>query len=109
LELFKEEKIIILISLDILAEVRLVLKRVFGDISDTNRLIRLLSKHAKLIAPKVKIDIVKDDPTDNKLLECAISGRADFIVSGDKKHVLPLKKYKNIPILNPKEFLDTMK
>lgn len=51
-----------------------------------------------------KIDIIKDDPEDNKYLACAIEGEADYIVSGDH-HLLDLGEFKNIKIINPKNFL----
>lgn len=47
----------------------------------------------------------KNDPSDNRILECAITAEADYIVTGDKNHLLPLKRYKNIRILSPSEFL----
>lgn len=42
------------------------------------------------------------------ILECAISGNAEYIVSGDK-HLLNIKKYKNITILNAKDMLKILK
>ena len=44
------------------------------------------------------------DATDNKFIECAIAGRADYIVSGDS-HLLEMKKYGKIPIVTAKEYL----
>jgi len=46
------------------------------------------------------------DPADAKILACAVAGKADVIVTGDKKHLLPLKKYRGIPIVSPAEFLE---
>jgi putative PIN family toxin of toxin-antitoxin system len=45
------------------------------------------------------------DPEDDMVLECAIKADADYIISGDKKHLLPLGQYAGIPILSPPEFL----
>lgn len=45
------------------------------------------------------------DPKDNKFLELAIDGKADYIVTGDKD-LLVLNPFRKIPILSPKEFLD---
>ena len=44
------------------------------------------------------------DPKDNKFLDLAIDGKADYIVSGDKD-LLVLNPFRNIPILNAKDFL----
>ena len=46
------------------------------------------------------------DPADAKILACAVAGKADVIVTGDKKHLLPLKRYREIPIVSPAEFLE---
>lgn len=53
----------------------------------------------------ISLFIVKNDPSDNKILECAITAEADYIVTGDKNHLLPLKRYKNTKIVSPSEFL----
>jgi len=58
-----------------------------------------------LVKPTKKIYRIKGDRSDNAILECAIAGNADYIVSGDKKHVLPLKKFRNIYIVSPADFL----
>jgi putative PIN family toxin of toxin-antitoxin system len=46
------------------------------------------------------------DPADAKILACGVAGKADVIVTGDKKHLLPLKRYRGIPIASPSEFLE---
>ncbi|MDL1959938.1 MAG: putative toxin-antitoxin system toxin component, PIN family [Deltaproteobacteria bacterium] len=51
------------------------------------------------------IDLIEDDPTDNKYLACAYEGEADYIVSGDH-HLLDLEVYEGIEILTAKSFLD---
>ncbi len=51
------------------------------------------------------MDAVKADPTDNRVIECALECQADFIVSGDK-HLLQLKRYAGIPIMSVREFLE---
>ena len=53
----------------------------------------------------IKIEIIKDDPDDNKFIECAVTNKADYIISGDN-HLLNLREYRNIKILSPKEFLN---
>ena len=68
------------------------------------RTIGKLVSIAKMVEPNERLDIVKDDADDNKILECAKSGKVDFIVSNDN-HLLKLKKFDKIPILTPKEFI----
>ena len=58
----------------------------------------------QIVKVNEKISYIKDDPDDDKILECAVSADCDFIISGDK-HLLKLKSYKTIKILNPADFL----
>lgn len=58
-----------------------------------------------LINPKINIDLVKNCPADNKILACAVAAKADYLISGDKKHLMLLKKIKIIPIVSPDQFL----
>lgn len=53
----------------------------------------------------IKLTVIKDDPKDDKFLECAIEAKADFIVSGDH-HLKDLKQFRYIKIVSPTEFLD---
>jgi putative PIN family toxin of toxin-antitoxin system len=57
----------------------------------------------QMVTPKEKVDIIKNDDTDNKIIECAICANAQYIISYDK-HLLKLKKFRNIEIVLPKEF-----
>ena len=59
---------------------------------------------AWVVEGKEPIDIIKDDPTDNKYLACAHEGEADYIVSGDH-HLLDLGTYQEIEIIQAKAFL----
>jgi len=59
---------------------------------------------SQIIKPNERIYAVKEDPDDDKFLECAVEGDAEYLVSRDK-HLLKLKKYKGIEIIKPEEFL----
>ena len=63
---------------------------------------------AKPVIPKAKVNIIKDAPKDNRILECALEVEADYIVSGDKKHLLSLGKFQNIPIISAKQLLEIL-
>jgi putative PIN family toxin of toxin-antitoxin system len=66
-----------------------------------------LESAAELVHPRIAIDLIKDDPDDNRVLECAVAGGADYIVSGDR-HLLRLKAHDSIPILTARQFLDSL-
>lgn len=60
---------------------------------------------AEFVTSVEDIFAVTADPTDNKFLEAAIAGQVDLIVSGDN-HLLSLGTFREIPIINPRRFLD---
>jgi uncharacterized protein len=62
-----------------------------------------LTTFSKSVNPKNRIAVIADDP-DNRILECAIEGTADFIISGDH-HLTNLKNYQGIKIVAPSTFL----
>jgi len=66
----------------------------------------ILSK-AEFVLPEKSIDAVEADPSDNKFIEAAVAGQADYIVSGDK-HLLDLKEFQGISIIAPRIFLDQL-
>ena len=57
-----------------------------------------------LVRPKISIKKIRQDPADNRILECAAEGHVEYVVSGDS-HLLELKQYKAIPIITPSQFL----
>jgi putative PIN family toxin of toxin-antitoxin system len=66
--------------------------------------IRGYAASASLVEPQIYLYIIESDPGDNKVLECAAAGSADYIVSGDR-HLLDMKEYRGIVILPPASFL----
>jgi putative PIN family toxin of toxin-antitoxin system len=62
---------------------------------------------ATLVEPQQAIDVVKDDPDDNRVLECAVEGGASYITTGDT-HLLRLGEYQGIMILTPRGFLSVL-
>jgi len=109
LELAAKEEISLVISPEILAEMSKVLNKKFNW-PETNILkeIKAITSISIIVVPKTKIHKISDH-SDNRILECAVEGQANYIVTGDKKHLLPLKEFKNIPIITPNNFLKIFK
>lgn len=57
-----------------------------------------------MIESKEEIEIVKEDPEDNKILECAVSSNSEYIITYDN-HLLKLNKFKDIEIITPDNLL----
>jgi len=73
---------------------------------DVETLIALLVLRGEEVIPRRKIEICRD-PKDNKILEVAVEGRADAIVSGDED-LRVLHPFEGIPILTPRDFLSKL-
>jgi len=61
-----------------------------------------------MVMPEVRVDIVEEDTEDNRVLECALEARADFIVTGDK-HLIKIREYKDVRIVRASEFLEAFR
>ncbi len=113
ISLVHNNRITLLLSDDIILEIAGVLlypkimKRHGQSAEYIKTFIKKIRSAAIITAGKLKIDAVKNDPSDNKYLSCALEGRADFIISGDR-HLKDLKSYKNIAIVDPGTFLATI-
>ncbi|MGI8644253.1 MAG: putative toxin-antitoxin system toxin component, PIN family [Thermomicrobiales bacterium] len=70
-----------------------------------NEFFAVIRRHSIVVVPRQSIRVVTADPDDNKIIECAVAGQADVIVTGDKKHLLPLGSYEGIPIVSPAALL----
>ena len=68
---------------------------------------RNVARVAEIVAPKRVRPVIAKDPDDDHILACALEGRADIIVSGNK-HLLQLKEYEGIVIERPVDFLRTL-
>jgi len=100
----------IVTSLEILKEFKGVISRPkfsFSKEQIQNVLLHIIEA-AEIVQPNIRLDIVKEDPDDNKVIECAVFSKADFIVSGDK-HLLKLKKVNGITVIKSAELLNKIR
>jgi putative PIN family toxin of toxin-antitoxin system len=94
------------ISFFILKELEETLKKDFSwDRDQIKHTIEKIKAKTILVQPKEKVSVIKENDDDNRILECAIEGRVQYLISGDRKHLLPLKEYQQTKILSPAEFL----
>src|SRR6266481_8108139 len=95
-------------SAEIESETRRVLRDKFGwDEDRLDRYLPVLWRLGERVTPQRRVNAVKEDPDDNRILECALAAGADMTVSGDG-HLLRLTAFEGIAILTPREFLSTL-
>jgi len=105
IDLGRDGNIQIFTSEDIEQEILDKLMTKFGlNSDDAGRVMADFSTFTKPIRASRRIHVVKDDPDDDKFIECAVECGAEFIVSGDK-HLLNMKKYEGINIMSAATFL----
>lgn len=110
LEAWRQQAYILITSKAIIAEIERVFhyprirQRYSITDQDVTRLIASLHTEALVVAGDYEVSGVSTDPDDDKFLACALEGQADYIVTGDP-HLLNLKQYHGINILEPREFL----
>jgi putative PIN family toxin of toxin-antitoxin system len=66
--------------------------------------LKRVTRVAEMAEPRFILDVVAADPDDNRILECALAGNANLVVSGDR-HLTSLKTFRGITILRPADFL----
>ncbi|MHB9111408.1 MAG: putative toxin-antitoxin system toxin component, PIN family [Thermoleophilia bacterium] len=92
-------------SIAILQELARVLTEKFLWLDrDTNTEIHRIADWVDVVKTTKSISAIRSDESDNRILECAVKAKADFIISGDS-HLLDLKEYGGIRILRPTQFL----
>ena len=101
----------LVVSPTILAEVRRSLsyskvrKYIKTSAEDLDLWVASIELIAQPVDGNLRIHAVAADPDDNKYIEAAVEGLAQFIVTGDK-HLLTLKSYENIRIVTPRVICD---
>ena len=104
-------KFVLLTSPDLLDEVRHVLSyprlRTLPQ-TRVQEVLALLPIVAHMVDPEERLSVIRRDPADNRVLECAVAGKASHIVSGDD-HLLGLKSFRGIRVMTPAFFFQLLK
>ena len=101
-------ELMLVTSSPLLAELRRVLAypKLAKVIPEGERLADLVEMSSIVVEPVSVFDAAEDE-SDNRILEAAVDGAADYIVSGDE-HLLTLGEFRSIPIVTPNEFVTTI-
>lgn len=103
IDLCLENKHDLIFSSRLRKEVRLILKNVRAK-REFQKRIQSLFMNASRVRPTQKIFAVKEDPEDNKFLECALEGKVDYLITSDR-HLLELGEFAQTKICKPTQFL----
>lgn len=68
----------------------------------------LLRADAELVADLPALRVVPGDPQDDMIVATALAAEADYLVTGDRRHLLPLGTYRGTRIITPRQFLDLL-
>lgn len=107
IELFLNEEIDLYYSSEIIQEYRNVLFREkFSVISETKRniLITAIMDLGILVVPKQKVHVITKDPADNKFLECAVTAKVEYLITGNTHH-FDFNEFEEVKIVTPAQFL----
>jgi uncharacterized protein len=75
---------------------------------DVRDYIRWLLTEAEIVSNLPDLRVVVNDPKDDPIIATAVAAKADYLITGDRAHLLPLGEYEGIRILSPRAFLDIL-
>jgi len=114
LEAWRKGMFNLLVSPEILDEVNRVLhyprikvKRKLTE-ERIDEILGRLERYGIVVFPELRVRVVSEDVEDDKFVEVAIEGEADYIVTGDR-HILSLGRYRGVKILSPQDLIRSVK
>lgn len=100
------QEIALSVSPPILKEVEgILLRRFKWSAGQAQEMLSTIRQFARSVTPRERIDVLKEDEPDNRILECAVEANAHVLITGDK-HLQALRSFRSIGIMSPREFLD---
>jgi putative PIN family toxin of toxin-antitoxin system len=104
-----EDKVRFFVSPALLNEYEAVLKRPRFKLGEREitELMGKINRKALIATSTKRLKILKADEPDNRVLECAIKAKADFIITGNKRH-FPFEEFKGSKIVTQREFIKSI-
>jgi len=107
LECVRRQETALFVSSFILGELERVLAGKFRHTSaEVRQRVAAIRRMATLVEPGERIRLVEAVDDDNRILECAVAARADYLITGGRQHLLPLRSVGGIPIITPATFIE---
>jgi putative PIN family toxin of toxin-antitoxin system len=110
IDLWRRGSALLCLTREVLEEYFRVMARLPIAPETKSRLVAILQekRNLELVTPSKHHAVIREDPEDDKFIDCAVEAQADYIISGDE-HLLRVKAYRSIPIYSPKDFLQLIK
>lgn len=114
MRVWQQDLVELALSEPILAEIERVLqyprirKRHHWKQRQVKQYIQTLRQSAILTPGTSSVNAVPNDPTDDKFFACAVEAQANYIVSGDEEHVLPVGNFQGVEVVKPRDFLEIL-
>jgi putative PIN family toxin of toxin-antitoxin system len=110
IDLWRRGRAILCLTREILEEYLRVMARLPIAPETKSKLVAILQekRNIELVNPSRRYAVIRQDPEDDKFIDCAVEAQADYIISGDG-HLLQVRAFRDIPIYSPKEFLQIIK
>ena len=87
---------------------RILQKKFHWETSKIDHIKRWYLTLARSVEPSEHVSIIKRQDSDNRILECSLAAKAHYLVTGDKRDILPLGEFRGIRIVSPIEGLSLM-
>ena len=98
---------LVLFSRETLDKLLGVLARKFGrDREELARVAVFIDELGQRVRPRARLNVLSDE-ADNRILECAVAGHAEAVVTGDRG-ILKLESYERIPIMSLRAYLSSL-
>ena len=85
-----------------------LIRKLDWDEERTAQALRTLEDAAAVVEPLRLPEVIEGGHADNRILECAVEASADYLVTGDRRQLLPLAEHRGTRILNAPRFLSTL-
>jgi putative PIN family toxin of toxin-antitoxin system len=85
--------------------VGVLLRKFHWEESRLTQAIQMMRDSATIIEPPRRASIIDGNHADNRILDCVVEASADFLVTGDRRHLLPLEQYEGTRIVNASKFI----
>jgi putative PIN family toxin of toxin-antitoxin system len=82
-------------------------RRVF-DVAEVAEFCNGLAEEGEMVISLPQLRAAPNDPKDDPIVATAVAGRADYLVTGDRRHLLALREYGSVRMISPRDFLELL-